>query len=935
MSPSEDDIEMLCTVIQVTREVAIRSLQANGNNVDRAINDYYDDSKNVKKQYEPAWDDKAFSAGREGDDTQGPVTHNDLPTFQIQGADETSNYQNSTNPTRPPSRAANRSPLGAPTTTADEDADLQRALAESAAQSGVPLQEVGVVDIDTNVKHFGPANRSDYQQDQWAMVPTKADGNTSAVEPPPSARKRVPGAPAFLRSANDHRLGAIISIYHSIPLVRNVLLSYGSSSSAQEYGSHMDWWKGQAIMGPAQDSGEAGASPDDGFPSFSDELQRLVAFLDNTDRSYGSADVLARTSDIDPTHGGWAPADVDHSFFEALKTVGEQTPACEYGRLETLGKAHNIFPKKKSTVRGFQVSGEQSAEEFYENPSEELNENMDEEDSDDNEDTARFILLDIGLNDVNFRWSEVDSLYDALDRLFWNHALAPEPWDTEDSKTATVEPSDVLTIRFFGEGLQRTCDIPAVLYVDRYIEERKNMAIQLQVHINQLRQTGLKGIENWKQSILECHHEAKDQEADNWLDKSHGGRECWQKVIKTCEDLMQRLRQDAQWRQVHERVGEGNAPTMKDLFALQNTSEYSFTMEENQRYATLQEKIRLATEQLQYIESQMSEIAERQQQCLEALNIASKILTCRAEDADPEFESKYIHKSDPQRYQPQFWNPTHKYHLRGVATAPGIAYLFAKEDGDLMQFEGQPETEMHGQWWKVGYAAQDPRPITVEKITLSDVLVAAGSESKHPILVYATEAAYEEDPKPVSQALRMFVQVDNRSFQQELSQEQLSNESAPAPNVPSVNANTWEGIDFASSTKRKHSRSSSLATLGSTGHCSDREMQMYSEDPFDDSKGPTTSHQEFASPAPQSNRLGGLVESLASLSSDNTSGAALRGKQETEDLDLLGTGPREPEMQQREGRPISFLAPNSEARGRPGVNLMDMEMEVDEEQARQ
>lgn len=99
---------------------------------------------------------------------------------------------------------------------------------------------------------------------------------------------------------------------------------------------------------------------------------------------------------------------------------------------------------------------------------------------------------------------------------------------------------------------------------------------------------------------------------------------------------------------------------------------------------------------------------------MEALNIASKILTCRAEDADPEFESKYIHKSDPQRYQPQFWNPTHKYHLRGVATAPGIAYLFAKEDGDLMQFEGQPETEMHGQWWKVGYAAQDPRPITVE-----------------------------------------------------------------------------------------------------------------------------------------------------------------------------------------------------------------------------
>jgi len=169
-----------------------------------------------------------------------------------------------------------------------------------------------------------------------------------------------------------------------------------------------------------------------------------------------------------------------------------------------------------------------------------------------------------------------------------------------------VEPSDVLTIRFNGDGLQRTCDIPAVLYVDRYVEGRKNLAVELQVHINQLRQTGLKGIEDWRKSILECYHGPADHEADKWLDKSHGSRECWQKVIKTCKDLMQRLRQDAQWRQVHERVGEGAAPTMKDLFSLQNTSEYSFTAEENGKFATLQEKIRLATEQLQYIESQMS-----------------------------------------------------------------------------------------------------------------------------------------------------------------------------------------------------------------------------------------------------------------------------------------------------------------------------------------
>lgn len=104
----------------------------------------------------------------------------------------------------------------------------------------------------------------------------------------------------------------------------------------------------------------------------------------------------------------------------------------------------------------------------------------------------------------------------------------------------------------------------------------------------------------------------------------------------------------------------------------------------------------------------------RHGQCKEALNNASKILTCREEEADSEFESKYIHKSDPQRYQPHFWDPIYRYHLRGVATAPGIAYLFAKEDGDLMQFEDQADTELLGQWWKVGYAARESQPITVE-----------------------------------------------------------------------------------------------------------------------------------------------------------------------------------------------------------------------------
>lgn len=168
----------------------------------------------------------------------------------------------------------------------------------------------------------------------------------------------------------------------------------------------------------------------------------------------------------------------------------------------------------------------------------------------------------------------------------------------------------------------------------------------------------------------------------------------------------------------------------------------------------------------------------------------------------------------------------------------------------------------------------------------------------------------------------MFVQADNRSFQQELSEEQ-SHESAPAPNVPTRDGNTWEGIDFTSSTKRKHSRSSSLATLGSTGRGSDREMLLYN-DTFDDDdgKGPTTSHQEFASPASQPNKLGGLVESLATCRTTENVPSKLGS-----DSDLVGTESRGPEMQERVGRPMSFLARPD----KPATDVLNMDMEVDEE----
>ena len=91
----------------------------------------------------------------------------------------------------------------------------------------------------------------------------------------------------------------------------------------------------------------------------------------------------------------------------------------------------------------------------------------------------------------------------------------------------------------------------------------------------------------------------------------------------------------------------------------------------------------------------------------------SKVLTCREEEADAEFHAKYIHKDDPERYEPQLWDPSLRYELHGVATDPDITYLCVRREDDLIDLEGQVSAP-RDQWWKVGYSANDANPITVE-----------------------------------------------------------------------------------------------------------------------------------------------------------------------------------------------------------------------------
>jgi hypothetical protein len=153
-----------------------------------------------------------------------------------------------------------------------------------------PGQENGVTGAG---QQFGPA-RGEYQDtNRWAMTVSKATAREIVNDPPPTDRQRKPGEPAFLRPSQrpgSETLAALLTIYHSIPLAREALLL--PNYQQFNYGYEPQWWIGHQIEAPkivSLDEHGAHHNRDDVLI----ETQRLMAFLDDTNRAYASIDALA------------------------------------------------------------------------------------------------------------------------------------------------------------------------------------------------------------------------------------------------------------------------------------------------------------------------------------------------------------------------------------------------------------------------------------------------------------------------------------------------------------------------------------------------------------------------------------------------------------------------------------------------------------------
>lgn len=179
-------------------------------------------------------------------------------------------------------------------TNFDEDGDeqLNRAMAMSMSESQTfPSQETGTIEYDKQT--FGPATREHYETDNWAVVHPAAQAQAQEIllNPEPHGRKRQPNSPAFFKTpSTGHRLSALIKIFHAIPMAREALLN--RTRTLQDYGHEKDWWDGipvKVLRIVNMDADGRRINEDDVVY----EAQRLMAFLDKTDRAYGSTNVLA------------------------------------------------------------------------------------------------------------------------------------------------------------------------------------------------------------------------------------------------------------------------------------------------------------------------------------------------------------------------------------------------------------------------------------------------------------------------------------------------------------------------------------------------------------------------------------------------------------------------------------------------------------------
>ncbi|KAF2994593.1 hypothetical protein E8E13_001864 [Curvularia kusanoi] len=402
------------TGYQLRPEEAQKLLKVFNGNLEQAAEKFFSsDITAVHKLIDgstPTWDESAFGASRYADDN----TNSNVPTFNIDypiGFDNSRSGANSTAPTRPNSRIGTR-PGSALSTHAGDDP----------MQSIENGQESGVTGNSKPV--FGPATQNHYDTASWAMVPVTTASEFIA-DPVPSKRQREEGQPAILKpSSRFNYFPAMLTILHSIPQFRNALLS--PAVSQDDYWVGEEWWKGNPTGQSRITDTAVGWDEARGLDIIY-ETQRLMAFLDNTDRAYTTIESM-----------------LDMDAWKELQAPNLEDPDDDLLRFLVLWSTAYAKQDPDFKIDGVLrsvVNAQQRVESF---------------------------VLD---STVTKRDGRDTDIYDVLDDTFF-----PSPDGTASAHIMDI--SNVLIFRLEGakqDSNELGCRIPATLYADRYLEKNRHV----------------------------------------------------------------------------------------------------------------------------------------------------------------------------------------------------------------------------------------------------------------------------------------------------------------------------------------------------------------------------------------------------------------------------------------------------------------------------
>ncbi|KAG9196032.1 hypothetical protein G6011_01153 [Alternaria panax] len=731
----ESNIDLLLSfgADQLDRNEARQLLANHGQSLEAAMDKYFTSMdqggisslKTHLRNSQAKWDETAFAGAGYGiDDTN-------VPTFNIDYAPGHENYPhsnvNSRAPTRPPSRTSVAS-----TQAQAGDAPIQ----------SIEGQETGVTGSNTN---FGPAMRDNYDTSQWALVPTATE---IIADPIPGQRRREDGEPAILKpSSNFNYLPNLIPILHSIPLFRNALLSPGILKD--DYWQGDEWWKGnpQPASRILDDNVRLSASYN---LEILHEAQRLMAFLDSTDRIYGSVNGLLESE-------AWRelPSTVEDPDDDLLKFLVLWGFAFEshMPNAELNGTLRSTVDVAGSTVESFVLDA--------------------------------VVTRDSSRPDF--------SLYDVLDDSLFSSAVA---------SAHIREPSNVLILRLSSSNTEASdlgVRIPATLYIDRYLQQNKHVIDGMYSDIRQHEEQ----LNVIKTQVEKLKYHTPNKAGAKKMDSLQ--------LLKTSMTAF-------------EPAKSGSSPGDEKLLA-----------QLQELYSSIESKLVALEEQTEQAQKAIAGISGRfKPRVDDSTDTAAAATTDNHAKETTTETTENIAKEAPEPVKieyPEGQSPEdamrRPYQLWGVATRRDVVYI---RHPDI-----KSNTPNATQWWRMQYDSESANPlIRRDRLSLSEVIERATTESASALLVYANDAATTAEPLPIPKSLEDFTKKDNLNFLRELQESNLGwadyggdyGDAArggwddlirPIPNTSfDDNDNGWSEIsakEFSSSSRPRNDSNMSSATL--------------------------------------------------------------------------------------------------------------------------